>query len=55
MEIGNFLVVQWLGLQAFSAEGLSSVPDWGAKIPQAIQYGKRKKKMEIYFSLWETP
>lgn len=29
-------------------------PDWGTKIPQAIQCGK-EKKMEIYFSLWETP
>ena len=29
----------WLGLHAFTAEGASSVPGQGTKIPQAIQYG----------------
>ena len=28
-------MVQWLGLGAFAAEGPSSIPGWGAKIPQA--------------------
>ena len=32
---GNFLVVQWLGLGAFTAEGLGLIPGWGTKIPQA--------------------
>ena len=32
---GNSLVVQWLGLCAFTAEGVSSVPGGGTKIPQA--------------------
>ena len=30
----NPLVVQWLGLHAFTAEGARSVPDGGTKIPQ---------------------
>ena len=45
MEIGNFLVVQWLGLQAFSAEGHK---------PYSVAKEK-KKKMEIHFPLWDTP
>ena len=32
---GNSLVVQWLGLRTFSAQGLGSIPGWGTKIPQA--------------------
>jgi len=31
---GNFLVVQWLGHGAFTAEGLCSIPGQGTKIPQ---------------------
>ena len=40
----NSLAVQWLGLFAFIAEGLGSVPGWGANIPQATQRGQDKKK-----------
>ena len=32
---GTSLVEQWLGLGAFTAEDLDSVPGWGTKIPQA--------------------
>ena len=32
---GNSLVVQWLGLGAFIAEGLGSIPGQGNKISQA--------------------
>ena len=32
----NSLAVQWLGLQAFTAEGVGSIPGWGTKIPQAV-------------------
>ena len=31
---GNSLVVQWLGLLAFTAEGLGSIPGWRTKIPR---------------------
>ena len=38
------LVVQWLGLGAFTAEGLCLIPGWGTKIPQAEWPKKRKKE-----------
>ena len=36
-RIGNSLVVQWLGLYTFTAEGVGSIPTLGTKIPQAMQ------------------
>ena len=42
--IGNFLVVQWLGLCAFTAKGPDSVPGRGTKILQASQCGQEKKQ-----------
>ena len=44
---GNSLVVQWLGLSAFIAVAVGSIPGSGTKIPQATQCSwkrKRKKK-----------
>ena len=41
---GNFLVVQWLGLCTYTAEGAGSVPGQGTKIPQATHGGQKKKK-----------
>ena len=35
--IWNSLVVQWLGLYTFTAEGVGSIPTRGTKIPQAMQ------------------
>ena len=32
---GTSLVVPWLGLCVFTAEGLDLMPGWGTKIPQA--------------------
>ena len=32
---GNSLVLQWLGLRAFTAVGTSAIPGQGTKIPQA--------------------
>ena len=37
-------MVHWLGLHAFTAEGLDSVPSLGTKIPQVMLCGKNKKK-----------
>ena len=31
--------------RAFTAEGPGSIPGWGTKIPQAMQYGQKKKKI----------
>ena len=36
-------MVQWLGLHAFRAEGLGSVPGWGAKISQAVWCSPNKQ------------
>ena len=44
---GNSLVVQWLGLHAFTAEGAGSVPGWGTNIPQAEWHSQKKKKKKI--------
>ena len=43
-EMRNSLVVQWLGLCAFTAEGLGSIPGQGTKIPQATWHSQRIKK-----------
>ena len=40
---GNSLKVQWLGLHAFIAKGLGSIPGWGTRIPQAVSYDQKKK------------
>ena len=41
---GNSLTVQWLGLQALTAEGPGLIPGQGSKIPQASQSGQNKEK-----------
>ena len=41
---GKYLVVQWLGLCTFPAEGTGSIPGWGAKILQATQLDQDKIK-----------
>ena len=45
-QLGNFLVVQWLGLQAFTTERPGSIRGWGTKIPQAPQCGPHQKKQK---------
>ena len=39
MVSGNSLAVHWLGLRAFTAKGLGSIPGWGTKIPKAAGVG----------------
>ena len=41
--VGNSLVVQWLGLHAFTAKDLGSIPGQGVKIPQAAKHGQEKE------------
>ena len=43
---GNSLVVQWVVLRDFTAEGLSSIPGRGTKMrfPQAMKCSQKKKK-----------
>ena len=45
--MGNSLAVQWLGLHAFTAQGLSSIPGRVTKIPQVGWHGQKKKKSEM--------
>ena len=48
-DIGNSLVVQWLGLDAFTAVAPSSIPSWATKILQAANHGQKKKLARINF------
>ena len=41
--MGNSLVVQWLGLRAFIAEGMGLIPGQGIKILQGVWCGQKKK------------
>ena len=40
----EFLVVQWLGLCAFTAEGMGSIPGQGTKILQAVWCDQKEKE-----------
>ena len=53
MGTGNSLVVQWLGLCAFTAKGTGSVPVWRTKIPQV--WPKKKKKDKNIWVLIKVP
>ena len=49
----NSLVVQWLGLRAFTAKGLDSIPGSGTKILQATWCGQINKLFpEHQMILW---
>ena len=37
-------MVQWLGLQTFTAKGAGSAPGWETKIPQSAWWGQKKLK-----------
>ena len=45
---GNSLAVQWLGLHAFTTEGLGSIPGWGTKIPQAMWRGQKNPPNSLF-------
>ena len=45
-EVGNSLVVQWLGLDPFTAGAWGLIPGRGTKIPQAGGGVAKKKKKE---------
>ena len=45
----NFLAVHQLGLGAFTAKGLGSIPDWGTQILQDV-WDSNEKYIEIYLS-----
>ena len=37
--VENSLVVQWLRIRPSTARSQGSIPDWGTKMPKAIQHG----------------
>ena len=43
-QLPTSLVVQPLRLHDSTAEGVGSIPGWGAKIPHAPQLGQKRKK-----------
>ena len=43
-DLGNSLVVQWLGLHAFTAEGPGSIPGRETKILQATWHDQKMKE-----------
>ena len=60
-DVGSFLVVQWLELSTLTAKGLSLIPGWGSKSPQAMRYSQKKKEYkkkdrnEIRITCWYHP
>ena len=44
IQIGTFLVVQWLRSHAFNARGAGVISGQGTKIPHATWSGHREKK-----------
>ena len=45
--LGNSLAVQWLGLCAFTAVGLGSIPGQGPKILQATKHARLPKFPQV--------
>ena len=45
--MGTSLVIQWLGLHAFTAQGPGSIPGRGTKIPHATRRGQKIKENKI--------
>ena len=45
--LGNSLVVQWLGLHAFTSKDLGSIPGQGIKILQAAKHGQDKRIVQL--------
>ena len=53
--IRNFLACQWLGLCAFTAKGVGSIPVWGTKILQASWYGQKNQNRKQTNKKKQTP
>ena len=47
------LVIQWLRLCTFTAEGTGSIPGPGTKIPQAVWCGQGKKVITPIIKTWQ--
>ena len=51
MMIGHSLVVKWLGLCVFTADGMSLIPGRETKIPQATLWSQKKKKKRLMIGI----
>ena len=49
---GNSLAIQWLGLHASTADSLALISGGRTKIPQALRWGKRKKRNQQSGCSW---
>ena len=38
---GTSLAIQWLEIHTSAIGDMSSIPDWGTKIPHAMQHGQK--------------
>ena len=43
-HLGNYLVIQWLGLQSLTAKDRGVIPAQGINIPEAMWYGQKQNK-----------
>ena len=49
LRLGTSLAVQWLGLHAFTARGLGSIPGRGTRISQITRRSQKKKWGTLLF------
>jgi len=43
-HLGNYLVIQWLGLQSLTAKDRGVIPAQGINIPEVMWYGQKQNK-----------
>ena len=48
--LGTSLAIQWLRFWVSSAEGASSIPSQGTKIPHATWCGQKKEKIVMFIA-----
>ena len=48
------LVIQWLRLHTSVAGDTGSIPDWGTKIPNAAQCGRKKENKKDFLKNYFT-
>ena len=54
MALGNSRMVQWLGLRAFTAEGLDLIPSQGMESHRPCSRAKKRKERELLLSVHKS-
>ena len=54
VSLGNSLAAQWLWLRALTARGLSPIPGWGTKIPQASRQDQKSSIFVLFKLLFNS-